>query len=370
MGGPTVSVVMAVYNAQPFVVQAVESILTQSWSDLELIAVDDGSQDETAAILARLAQRDRRLRVLRQGHLGTIAALNLGCDAAKGQFIARMDADDVAFPRRLERQLSVLSQQAEVGALGGSVVVIDDDGRRQYVLTYPCSDRAIRSSLPYWNCFAHPTVVMRAHAFREVGGYRSAFRHAEDYDLWLRLSERWCLQNLPEPVLLLRTHRAQVTGQYLHQQVVAGLAARASARRRRAGERDPLDDVESVDVELLGALGVSEQVLRDELVAAFTSRAADLAAQGRFGDALGTLEELRGYSWIKPRWRQVVATYYWARARDEISLRMWRRGVAAAAAAMWLSPRVVVSWLARKARWLRSGRTIVPQRKAPPAMSP
>jgi len=361
---PRVSVVMAVYNAAPFLTEAVCSVLAQTVEDLELIVVDDGSTDGSADIVASMARRDGRVRLHRQTHGGLVSAITVGCEYARAEYIARMDADDVAAPQRLRRQLEVLETRPRLVLLGTAVVVMDAAGRAHYTIAYPETDGEIRRSILHWNCFAHPTVVMRAQALRAVGGYRRAFLHAEDYDLWLRLIEVGEVANLSEPLVYLRTHEGQVTQAFLEQQVMSRLAAAAMARRRASGRPDPLLSTERVTMGTLVDLGVGSECLREELVAAFASRAADLTTQGQSARANGLLQELRTQPWAQSRWRRVLATYHWACARNALSMGAFGRGVLAAARATTLAPTLPAAWLTRKAGRVVRGARIVPQRRA------
>src|SRR5262245_16954213 len=116
---------MAVYNGERYLEASIESILGQTCRDFEFIIIDDGSQDSSAVLLNRYARGDTRLRVHHQQHSGLVVALNVGCRLAQGKYIARMDADDIAFPDRLQRQLEFLEGNSEVGLLGGACVLIN-----------------------------------------------------------------------------------------------------------------------------------------------------------------------------------------------------------------------------------------------------
>ena len=202
---PRVTVVMPVYNAGDFVSEAVESVLAQTFDELELIAVDDGSSDDSRSILERYARLDSRVRVVRnETNLGLVPATNLGCRLSRSEYIARLDADDVALPDRLASQVEFLDSHPSVAAVGGAAISIDPSGRQISVLRLPSSSAAIRARMPKRCCFIHSSVTMRRDAFEAVGGYR--FGPGGGYDLWLRLSERFDLANLPQPVVRYRVH--------------------------------------------------------------------------------------------------------------------------------------------------------------------
>lgn len=197
------SVVMSAYNAERHVGTAVESILGQTFSDFELVAIDDGSRDRTGDILA--AYGDPRIHVLRQVHRGLIASLNRGIGLASGEYIARMDADDVAHPRRLERQVAFLDVNHDVGMVGTAYDEIDEQGRVIGHRRYPTEDGALRRALIRYNPFFHSSVMMRRGVLEAVGSYDGARSFlVEDYDLWFRVARVTRMANLPDTLMQRR----------------------------------------------------------------------------------------------------------------------------------------------------------------------
>ncbi len=199
---PPLSVVMGVRNAEPWVRAAVESILAQIQRDLEFIVVDDGSTDRTGAILDRFV--DPRLKVLYQSQAGLTCSLNRALQLASAPLVARMDADDVAFPERFTRQLAFLKSHPEVGLLGTGCHEISPAGDILRTITPPEDDGAIRRALIRRNPFVHSSVMMRTAALERVGGYDETLPVAQDYDLWMRMSRVTRMANLPEPLVLRR----------------------------------------------------------------------------------------------------------------------------------------------------------------------
>lgn len=285
---PRASVVMPVFDAETYLREAVESVLGQTLAELELIAVDDGSTDRSPGILEEYARADGRVRVLRQEHAGLAAALNLGCRAAEGPYVARMDADDVALPDRLEWQARFLDEHPEVAVVGGAFVFLNARGERLSTVAYPTVSGKIKRELERANCLAHPTVMFRKVAFDEVGGYRLA--NGEDYDLWLRIGERHELANLPEPVLLYRHHAEQFSVSAIEEQAAAALAVRAAARARRATGHDPLDGVHELTRELLDRLGISSAAVERAVAEDLLRWATVLGEMGDAGAAGALLE--------------------------------------------------------------------------------
>lgn len=209
MSAPAVSVVMTVHNGEPWLGEALDSVLAQTFQDFELIVVDDGSTDGTPATLQRRA--DRRIRVIRQRQTGQTPALNVALRQAGAPLIARMDADDVALPERLTRQVAFLDAHPSVGLLGTGSHEISPDGARLSTHVPPVDDRSIRRVLIRKNPFVHSAVMFRRAAVDAAGLYDESFVVAQDYDLWLRMSRVTRLANLPEPLVLRRRAPGQLS---------------------------------------------------------------------------------------------------------------------------------------------------------------
>jgi len=274
---------MPVRDGERYLAEAVGSVLAQTLSDLELIVVDDGSEDGTPAMLDEAARRDPRVRVHRQEPGGLTVALNAGCALARAPLIARMDADDVMLGDRLERQAAFLGEHPDVAVLGAGIVLVDEEGRE--------IDREPgRAELDLLECneLTHATVVMRTGAFRALGGYR--LDQAEDYDLWLRFQERRGIAALRAPVIRYRLHPGQFSVTRLERQAIGFLAVRAAALERRAGRPDPLDGVEHLDLSVLERLGVSRAELDRTVVSDSVQWAATLRRTGRAEEAAALLE--------------------------------------------------------------------------------
>ncbi len=187
-----ISILMPCHNAEATLGGAIESIERQSYQDFELVAVDDGSTDGTPQVLARWARTDARIRVISQPHGGIITALNAGLAACRSELIARMDADDLAHPDRLRRQIEFLKAQPEVAVVGCLVEAFPRELVRQGFRVYLewqnalVTDEEIRKEIFVESPFAHPSVAFRRKWIQQVGGYQER-GWAEDYDLWLRL---------------------------------------------------------------------------------------------------------------------------------------------------------------------------------------
>ena len=275
MSPPIISVVMSVYNGQAFLAEAVESILGQTFRDFEFIVIDDGSTDRTEKILATYASRDGRLRVFRQENRGRTESLNIGIGLAEGTYIARMDADDVSLPHRLQLQVEFMERHPEVCLLSASYERINKQGRLLDRVPVPLLDDEIRSMMLHKNAMCHPAVMMRKEVVIACGGYRKVFSESEDYDLWLRMSERSQLANLEEPVLQYRVHCKQASNVNLRHQMLCILAARTAAAFRKQGRPDPFSGVDQITPGLLRKLGATTAEIQECLVASRRSSVID-----------------------------------------------------------------------------------------------
>lgn len=210
---PDVTVLLPVFNGEPFLREAVESVLSQSYKNFELLIIDDGSTDNTATILQSF--NDPRIEVIRQPlNLGLSKTLNHGLERARGRYIARMDADDISLPHRLEMQVDYLENHPEAAVVSSLVELVDLQGvpvgewreDREAV-----SPEAIRAMLPRCNCLAHPAVMVRRELLKEYG-YWERDLPAQDYNLWLRMAaDGHRLHKIPKVLLQHRRHPASIT---------------------------------------------------------------------------------------------------------------------------------------------------------------
>lgn len=213
---PKVSVVMAVYNGLPYLNKAVESILNQTFSDFEFIIVNDASTDETLSVLQTYA--DPRIRIIDlPKNEGQTRSLNHGLQAAKGEYIARQDADDLSKPERLAEQVKFLDSHPDHLLLSTSVDMIDDNNRVKYVDVRPTQDAEIRTYIEeFGNPFCHGAAMFRRSVLEKVGLYREGFRTSQDYDYWLRMAEHGKVANLAPALYQYRTHSGQMSYQSYH----------------------------------------------------------------------------------------------------------------------------------------------------------
>jgi glycosyltransferase involved in cell wall biosynthesis len=229
---PAVTVLMAVRNGERHLRPAVESVLDQSFEDFEFLIVDDASVDTTLAVVK--SYDDPRIRLVENpDHRGLAASLNRGIGLARGRYLARMDADDVSAPERLERQVAFLDAHPQCALVATYARKIDASGSEVGVAHTPLSSEDIRQLLRRGNCITHGTVMARTEALRRVGSYDPAMERSQDYDLWLRLSEEFDLGTLPEYLYSWREHEASISGRHLAEQDRYAALARQRALSRR-----------------------------------------------------------------------------------------------------------------------------------------
>jgi glycosyltransferase involved in cell wall biosynthesis len=218
---------------------AVDSLLAQTWGDFELIVVDDASNDRTAEILRAYASQDARVVIVTNPeNLGLTRSLNVGVARARGEYVARQDADDISAPERLAQQVAFLDRHPEVGVLGTLSQVIDPAGN-----VVPNTFRGtlatnadLQAGLLQDNVFCHGSVIMRRDLLVAAGGYDEAIKVTEDYDLWLRLAEVTQLANLETALYFYRIHPESIGRKHGAHQLTEKAKALERALRRRYGE--------------------------------------------------------------------------------------------------------------------------------------
>lgn len=212
MKNPQVTVLLPVYNGERHLKQAIESILAQTYTDFEFLIINDGSTDRSEEII--LSFNDKRINYIKNTeNIRLIASLNKGLELAKGEYIARMDADDIASPDRLAQQVEYMVEHRDVVLVGSDVEVINEDGTSRYFYPNILSGATIHAALAVRNPFTHSAVMFKKQAVVELGGYSSDDYMAEDLGLWMRLAQQFgagALANLP---FVLMKYRLSVQGE-------------------------------------------------------------------------------------------------------------------------------------------------------------
>lgn len=207
---PIISVLLPVYNAEKFVGAAIDSILTQSYNDFELIIINDGSTDGSEDLIKSYA--DPRIVYLEnETNKGLVKSLNSGLAAVRGIYIARMDADDISCSDRFEKQVNFLERRPEIGVLGGAYREITSTGQERSIHRFPLTHHLLSWSLCYRNPIAHPSVMLRKDLLTKIGGYPTDVIIPEDYYLWCTLNSRTMFANLPDILIKYRLHGGSIS---------------------------------------------------------------------------------------------------------------------------------------------------------------
>lgn len=241
-----ISVLMPVYNAEPYVAEAVESVLNQTFTDFEFIIINDGSTDSSLEILQKYASQDTRIKLISRENRGLIITLNEGLALARGTLIARMDADDINCIDRFEKQLDYLNSYPNCVAVGTKTQLIDDENDALCFMGEHESHEEIdsRHIRGIGGMIIHPSAMIQRAAMISIGGYLDSYPHAEDVDFWLRLAEYGELANLPEVLFKYRQHFESVGYKHRLTQIESVRKAVKAACLRRGIDFDPNTIVE------------------------------------------------------------------------------------------------------------------------------
>lgn len=258
---------MSVYNAERFLDEAISSIRAQTYDTFEFLIVNDGSSDRSRAIIDSHAANDDRIVAIHRENRGLIDSLNELLGRARAPIVARMDADDVALPTRFAEQMEFLGDHPDYGVIGCWTSDIDEDGE-PYPLDgddHPVTHEEFRGAIAQRQLLCHPSAMMRVAPVRAVGGYHAAFRHCEDYDLWLRLAGVTKLGSLPRRLLRYRHTDSQISNRHAFEQQLGAAVSYYAWLEREAGRHDPtaaLDRLPPIDEldRLFGRAGVAAAV--------------------------------------------------------------------------------------------------------------
>lgn len=211
MRDPRISVILPVYNNERYLDEAIESILKQTYLDFELIIITEfGSSAKSIEIID--SYKDERIAIIKNGHrLGLARSLNLGLMLAKGEYVARMDADDVSEPRRFALQVEYLDRNQNVAVCGSYVITVDGDGKAIEWVKYPVEPLVVKWSMFLSCAIGHSSIMARKETLQSMGGYREDAKQAEDYDLWLRMLEKHNITNLPQFIHKRRRHESNTS---------------------------------------------------------------------------------------------------------------------------------------------------------------
>jgi len=211
--GPLVSVITPVYNREKYLVECIESVLNQTYKNFEFIIIDDKSSDNTLQIIKNYALNDPRIRVLENDkNIGATLSFNRGLDISKGEFIARMDSDDISLPERFQKQIKVFMGWRDLEALGSGAILIDSEGneikRKQFPSNFKQIENILKSGVPVFD----PSVMIRASFLKEIDGFDNRLAPADDYHLWLTLfKKKKIISNINDYLIKYRLHDTNLT---------------------------------------------------------------------------------------------------------------------------------------------------------------
>lgn len=226
---PKVTVLMSVYNSEDYLVEAVESILNQTYKNFEFLIINDGSTDSSLRILREFSKRDSRIRLISRRNKGLVASLNEGLEKARGDYLARMDSDDISLPHRLATEVTYLDNNPDVVLVGSNYTVINENGKKlttTNIFTHPDDLKVAQVTC---NQYGHGSIMARRKALLAVGGYDPRVGHVEDYHLWTRLSRKYKIANIVDPLYLYRSNSQGVSQSNLNLQIKQTFAVRDAA---------------------------------------------------------------------------------------------------------------------------------------------
>ena len=235
---------MSCYNASQYLPEAIASTLRQTYSDYEFILINDGSTDDTLGIIKRYAKQDHRIIVIDKGNTGLVHSLNVGLDVARGEWIARLDADDISLPDRFEKQLAFLDNSHSVVLVGAGCTLIDEHGTLGPNYHYPSKHNLLVNQIcRYGSPFPHSSAMFHRQTAMSLSGYNPRFVRSQDADLWLRLSEFGEIACLFDPLVKIRKHTSNISNYESGSlPMIMGMAARICHLIRSKGAKDPSQD--------------------------------------------------------------------------------------------------------------------------------
>ncbi len=218
---PKVSIILATRNNCLYIMEAVESVLKQSYSNWELIVIDDQSTDNTSEVLQIYTESDKRIKYIKNAkRKGLVKSLNKGIKLSTGQYIGRIDGDDIWLNTdKLTKQIDFITKNPKAILVGTWGYKIDERGTKVSSLKYPTKDSDIKKYILFENCFIHSSVIFKKKIIVEMGSYDDVFTHAEDYALWLKVSKKGQIGNIPEYMVGYRINHHGVGYTNYNQQV-------------------------------------------------------------------------------------------------------------------------------------------------------
>ena len=263
MKNPKVTVLMSVYNGDKYLNEAIDSILGQTFKDFEFLIVNDGSTDKTGEILK--SYNDPRIKMINnEKNIGLTKSLNKGLKLARGEYIARQDADDISMPGRLEKEIEFLEQNKSVGLVGTDYLIINEKGNVVHIVKCLNGNRELKAKLLEGNQFGHGSVILRRECIEKVGTYREEFKFAQDYDFCLRIAEVYDVANISEPLYKWRIDSKSISVAKKALQDKYTLLAIELAKERKQSGKDKLQSLNKEEVDKLLDELISDTRIQDK----------------------------------------------------------------------------------------------------------
>lgn len=231
MKKPLISIVLPVLNGEKYLSLAINSVIAQTYKNWKLIIVDNGSTDNTPAIINEYLKKDTRIKGINCNIKGIVPALNTGLKHCVGTLIARIDADDLWIPNKLEVQVNYLNSHPQLALLGGSVEIIDDKGNtlpntKAFNNGMHLDPKEVVKKISHNNLFCHSSIVIKKEVLEEFGGYAEKYLHSEDYFLWFQTVQKYKAEILAEKLVLFRYHPQSISRKFILEQQKSSLALR------------------------------------------------------------------------------------------------------------------------------------------------
>ena len=204
---------MAVYNNDAYLEQTLKSILSQTYRDFEVIIINDFSTDKTSSILEKYKKEDKRFNIINNdSNLGLTKSLNIGLNIAQGQYIARLDADDIASPERLSIQKEFLDNNKEIVCIGSASIIIDENGKQTGFKKVVSNIDSLKFRMILSNQISHPSAIFRGEIIKKIGGYNENYKYAQDFNLWSSLLKAgYKISNIEKPLIFYRVHNKSIS---------------------------------------------------------------------------------------------------------------------------------------------------------------
>ena len=227
---PKVSIIIPTYNQAEYLKEAIESVLNQTYKNIEIIIVDDGSTDNTLEVVASF---DNKIVYIQQRNKGASSARNTGIKEASGEYVAFLDSDDMWIKNKLEKQIEFIKNDPEIGLLGTGCYEMINMGKMIYKKIFPAKNEILQKDLIKYNPFIQSSVIVEKDVFNDIDLYDEKFKESEDYDLWLRIAQKYKVANLPEALVTKRYYEKGLSKNKDSKQLYFALKAKKNAIKRK-----------------------------------------------------------------------------------------------------------------------------------------